>query len=248
MKYPDNVDRNIAKRALAYIAARLYNIFTLKFSKKKEVKFSDKYEGEIYRRSLKRTDINDHLLTIYRESIEVKPQVIVELGVRGGESTFVFERVAEKFNSVLISVDIENCSDISKYENWHFVKGDDIEFAEEFEKWCSERGIKPKIDILFIDTSHVYSHTKREMELWFFYLSEKAKVFFHDTNLKFLFKRKDGSLGNGWDNKRGVIKAIEEFCGKKFNENEFFKESCEEFEITHYPFCAGLTILTKKSV
>ncbi len=246
MKYSDEYDRNIFKRGLAFLYARIYNLFHP--VKKENLSFSDNSEREIYVRSLKRTDINDHLLTIYRESIEVKPSLIVELGVRGGESTFVFERVAKKFNSTLISVDIEDCSHITKYEKWFFIQSDDIEFAKRFKDWCIERNIKPEIDILFIDTSHLYRHTKEEIKYWFPYLSKKSKVIFHDTNIAFLFKRKDGSLQNGWDNKRGVIKAIEDFCEKKFDEKIEFEEECGDFKIKHYPYCSGLTILTKKSV
>ncbi len=246
MKYNDNYDRNIFKRGLAFLYARGYNLFHP--LKKEDIEFSDNFEKEIYLRSLKRTDINDHLLTIYRESIEIKPSLIVELGVRGGESTFVFERVSKKTNATLISVDIEDCSNITDYEKWFFVQSDDIEFAKRFDNWCRGKGIEPSIDILFIDTSHLYSHTKEEIEYWFPYLSDKSKVFFHDTNINFLFKRKDGSLQNGWDNKRGVIRAIEDFCEKEFNEKVEFKDECKGFEIRHIPYCSGLTILTKKSV
>ncbi len=246
MKYKDRYDRNIVKRGLAYIFARVYNLFIP--VKKEKIGFKDKMEEEVYLRSLKRTDINDHLLTLYRESLSVKPSLIVELGVRSGESTFVFERVAKRFNATLVSVDIEDCSKISNYEKWFFVQSDDIEFAKGFEVWCKERGIKPEIDILFIDTSHLYHHTKEEIEHWFPFLSDKAKVFFHDTNISFLFKRRDGSLQNGWNNFRGVIKAIEEFCEKEFNEKVEFKDECKGFEVRHIPYCSGLTILTKKSV
>ncbi len=246
MKYNDSYDRNIIKRGVAFIYARLYNLFHP--AKKENIELLDDFEREIFEKSLKRTDINDHLLTIYRESIEIKPKLIVELGVRGGESTFVFERVARKFNSILISVDIEDCSKITNYEKWFFIKKDDIQFSREFKQWCTQRGIEPSIDILFIDTSHLYSHTKEEIKSWFPFLSKKCKVIFHDTNISFLFKRKDGSLQNGWNNNRGVIRAIEEFCGKKFNEKIEFKDYCKNFEIKHYPYCSGLTILTKKSV
>ncbi len=239
-------DANLFKRLSVFVMVRIYNLF--KPVKQEKKTFEDKFEEEIYEKSLKRSDINEHLLTIYRESVETCPKLIVELGVRGGVSTFVFERVAKKCNSTLVSVDIEDCSDISDWENWHFVQKDDIEFAKEFKDWCKERNIAPEIDILFIDTSHLYQHTKDEIKHWFPYLSKNAKVIFHDTNMGFLYKRKDGSYGNGWDNKRGVIRAIEDFCEKKFNEKKEFTDKCKGFEIKHYPYCSGLTIFTKKSI
>ena len=44
----------------------------------------------------------------------------------------------------------------------------------------------------------------------------------HDTNMKRIYRRADRSLGLGWDNDRGVIRALEETLGVKFNEAEDF--------------------------
>jgi cephalosporin hydroxylase len=200
---------------------------------------------EIKKRSIKRTDISDHLVTLFVESLNIKPRLIVELGVRGGESTFVLERVAKLCGSTLVSVDLEDCSDSSSYKNWIFVQSDDIEFAKIFEVWCKEHGIQSTIDLLFIDTSHIFEHTVKEIENWFPFLAEKSKVFFHDTNLKRLFFRRDGSIGVGWNNQRGVIRAIEKYFGKGFNEKEDFTELRDGWRITHYANCNGFTILEK---
>jgi cephalosporin hydroxylase len=189
------------------------------------------------------SDIDDHLETLFIESLKVRPKLILELGVRKGESTYVFERIAKIFNSTLISVDIADCSDISTYDKWFFVKKDDIEFANNFLDWCQNRKIEPKIDILFIDTSHLYEHTKEEIAHWFPYLSDECKVFFHDTNLKEVVAKKNGSLCYEWNNERGVIRAIEEFFGKRFNENIEFTDFINGWLITHNPLSNGLTIL-----
>ena len=44
----------------------------------------------------------------------------------------------------------------------------------------------------------------------------------HDTNMKRIYRRADRSLGLGWDNDRGVIRALEETLGAKFNEEQDF--------------------------
>jgi cephalosporin hydroxylase len=175
----------------------------------------------------------------------MQPKLIVELGVRGGESTFVFERVAKLCNSKLISVDIEDCSNISSLKNWIFIRKDDIIFAKEFKKWCKDRKMNPKIDILFIDTSHLFEHTLNEIKLWFPFLSRGSKVFFHDTNLNNTYFRKNGTMDFGWDNKRGVISAIEKFLDVRFNEKEEFVAIRNNWLIKHYPYCNGFTILEK---
>jgi len=115
----------------------------------------------------KKTDISDHLETLFVESLNLESRLIVELGVGDGESTFVLERVANLWGAKLISVDIEDRADVSTFRDRIFVHEDDIAFAARFPGWCRERGIEPAIDLLFIDTSHLYDHTVSEIRDWF---------------------------------------------------------------------------------
>jgi len=200
---------------------------------------------EIKEHARKRTDISDHLVTLFVEALAVRPRLLVELGVRGGESTFVLERVARLSRAKLVSVDIEDCTKASRYPDWIFLKGDDVEIALGFEAWCRRRNIEPNVDVLFIDTSHLFEHTCREIESWFPYLSERSKVFFHDTNLKKVCFRKDGSIALAWDNQRGVVAAIEKVLGKSFNEERDFVDVVDGWIIKHYAYCSGFTILEK---
>ncbi|MEE9910728.1 MAG: class I SAM-dependent methyltransferase [Deltaproteobacteria bacterium] len=192
-----------------------------------------------------KTDISDHLETMFCEALGVCPELIVELGVREGESTFVFERVAKLCGSTLISVDIDDCRKVFSDRKSFFVKTDDIAFAKEFETWCKERHIRPQIDVLFIDTSHLYDHTCQEISCWFPFLSRGSKVIFHDTNITDVYYRKDGSKCDGWDNERGVIRAIEEHLHQSYDEHQDFVRIDAGFLIRHYAHCAGLTILEK---
>ncbi|MGQ9810915.1 MAG: class I SAM-dependent methyltransferase [bacterium] len=175
----------------------------------------------------------------------MKPKLIVELGVRGGDSTFVLSRVARLCGSRLISVDLQDCSQVCSDRHWIFVQAEDIEFAKQFQEWCKTRGIEPKIDVLFIDTSHLFEHTVKEIEHYFPFLSEKAKVFFHDTNLRHFSFRADGSMCVGWDNKRGVIRALENYFEKSFNEKVNFMDIAKGWWIKHYANCNGFTILER---
>lgn len=201
--------------------------------------------NEIREIAQQRTATNEHIVTLFVESLLRQPKLIVELGVARGGSTCVLERVARLTEATLVSVDIEDCSKASSYEGWIFLQKDDIEFAREFPAWCQENRIEPLIDILLIDTSHYYEHTLQEIEHYFPLLSEKAKVFFHDTNIEYFFFRRDGSMGLGWDNERGVIRAIEDFFQKSFNEKEPFIDIIDGWLIKHDPYCCGFTILEK---
>lgn len=192
------------------------------------------------------SDISDHLIPLLTRSVIRKPKLIVELGVRGGESTFVLARAARFWDAVLVSVDLEDCSQVSTYRKWYFIRQDDLAFAEEFPQWCATLGIKPQIDILLIDSSHLFDHTLEEIRYYFPLLAEAATVFFHDTNLKETVVRRDGTTDLGWDNQRGVIQALEEYFGRRFHENQPFEAFHYPFLITHYPYCFGLTILEKR--
>jgi predicted O-methyltransferase YrrM len=216
-----------------------------------------KYNHRFYDTSLskalkghfRKSDISDHLGSIFFFALGAKPKLIVELGTRGGESTRSLLAAAFLSKAVLLSIDIADCEniDLPFRENWYFVKSDDIEFGNShFVDWCQHRHIEPIIDVLFIDTTHEYEHTKNEIEIWIRYLSEEGVMIFHDTNMgKGIYSRTDGSIDIGWDNERGVIRAIEKFIGRHYDENSFFYDFKNDFLILHYPYCNGLTILKR---
>jgi len=200
---------------------------------------------EVVERGLLDTDISDHLVSLFTEAVAARPKLIVELGVRGGESTFVLERAAALFDAHIVSVDIEDCQKVSAYPRWTFVKQDDIAFARRFEAFCREKGFFPTIDLLFIDTSHLYNHTVQEIKQWFPFLSDKATVIFHDTNMKEVFFRKNGAIRFGWKNDRGVIRAVEEYLGASFNEDKDFVDYRKGWLIKHVAHSSGFTVLER---
>lgn len=200
---------------------------------------------EIIAHGARRTDFSDHLVPIFTEGMSCRPSLIVELGTRGGESTFVFERVARLCGAVLLSVDIEDCLQASAYPAWNFVKSDDVAFAGQFKAWCRKKRIQPAIDLLFIDTSHLYEHTCEEIKAWLPHVALAGKVIFHDTNMQYFYRRADGSLDIGWDNQRGVIRALEEHFGCRWDETRPFVDARGGWLIRHWPNCSGLTILDR---
>lgn len=196
------------------------------------------------------SDIRDHLSTIYYHALEVMPQLIVELGTRGGESTRVLLAVAERSNGQVLSVDVEDCRGLAAGlgRRWNFVQDDDISFGRaRFASWCTERSLAPQIDVLFVDTSHLYEHTTAELLTWMPLVAPHGVAIFHDTNMRpDLFVHMDGSVSPGsWDNDRGVIRAIEEFLAVKYDETRLFVDCRDGFLIKHYPYCNGLTVLRK---
>lgn len=248
LKQPRLVILYLREKPLHWTTALYNGLLDLLAGRKGVAQTEPVWLDEVRTRSRARTDISDHLVTLFAEALSVKPRLIVELGVRGGESTYVLERVARFFQSQLVSVDLEDCSRVSTYENWHFVRGDDVAFAGEFSEWCSTRRIHPQIDLLFIDTSHLFGHTLNEIRAWLPLVSGRAKVFFHDTNLKKIYFRQDGSMGIGWRNQRGVIRAIEKYLNRNFDEKKSFIDFSQGWIVRHSPYCGGFTVLEKSGV
>ena len=234
--------------SLLNFAVRIHNRAYLLFrSNRKQAPASNELKEIEDRAARFPSDISDHLSTIFSETVVLRPRLIVEIGVRGGESRFAFEKAARLSGAFLVSVDLDDCSaSCTASPGWHFVKADDVHFARDFGDWCGKRGFAPKIDVLFIDTSHLYEHTVEEVKAWFPYLSPTCKVIFHDTNLRNFNRRSDGTILRGWDNQRGVIRAIEEYLGATLNERADFVTIINEWIVRHWAHCNGLTILERR--
>jgi len=198
------------------------------------------------------SDISDHLSTLFYHALEGSPKLIVELGTRGGESTRILSAAAEIANAQVLSVDINDCSNLNMPypHRWHFVRQNDVAFGRKgFVAWCRQHALEPRADAIFIDTSHFYEHTKDEIAVWMDHLSNTGVMIFHDTNTgRGLYGRCDGTIDLGWDNQRGVIRAIEEFLGRRYEEKSFFVDAVKGFLIRHYPNSNGLTVLKRMPV
>ncbi len=194
--------------------------------------------------------IGDHICTIFADAIIQKPSLIVELGTRGGESTRALLSAASYSKATVLSIDLSEKPKIDLPPNlhrlWKFVQSDDIDFAQNhFNDWCQSHDLEPIIDFLFIDSSHIYEHTSREMDTWFEYLSKEAVVVFHDTNMAEEYRRMNNTIGRGWNNNRGVIKAIEAYFGKSFDGSKVFVDIEKNWLIRSYPYSSGLTLLKR---
>lgn len=200
---------------------------------------------------VRKNDIYDHLNSLYWHAMEARPEYLVELGTRGGESTKVLLCAARDLDVKMLSVDINDCGGIEVDDKgrWTFIQSDDVEFGQRgFQEWCHENNLSSKAGFVFIDTSHLYDHTRAEIDVWVKNLALGGTMVFHDTNMGNVYARLDGSLGYGWDNNRGVIRAIEDLLGRRYDENAFFVDYAAGFLIRHYPNCSGMTVIKKMAV
>lgn len=197
------------------------------------------------------SDISDHVPTLFFETVAARPKLVVELGTRGGESTRALLAGALRSGAKMLSVDIDPCGDPPGLPDdaravWTFLQHDDVSFGrEKFVPWCRDQGLAPMIDVLFIDTSHLYEHTKDELAVWLPHVAPQGVVLFHDTAMSAAYLRNDGSIGFGWENERGVIRAIEEYVGRRYDENRYFVDIADGWLVRHDPKSSGFTVMQR---
>ena len=133
---------------------------------------------QMYEKACQETlsDIYKHLPRLYELAASKLFPEILELGVRGGNSTMAFLKAIQDRGGKLTSVDIEDMGypihDYYPQKNWEFIKTDDNQYHELLQE---------KYDVIFIDTSHQYDHTYRELVLYAPHLREDGFIIMHDT-------------------------------------------------------------------
>ena len=128
------------------------------------------------------TDIHQHLVTLHGLVTGINAKTVIELGVNTAESTVALLEAVAATDGILTSVDIQDLPQtrpmLEGYGltgRWQFHMMDDIKFG--LEVWP-----KGKLaDLIFVDTSHQYAQTKREIEVFEPILRPGGIMVFHDT-------------------------------------------------------------------
>ena len=122
------------------------------------------------------SDIYEHLPVFVDMVKQVNAKKVIELGTRTGVSTIAWLYALEQTGGHLWSVDIDTKPAIGDYPHWTFIQGDD-----ESDVVLSQ--LPEKVDILFLDTSHHYEHTLRELRLYKAQVRSGGIIVCHDTEL-----------------------------------------------------------------
>jgi predicted O-methyltransferase YrrM len=141
--------------------------------------------NDLYEYAVSHRDMVPHLTALRSYAKEV--DTIIEMGTRGGVSTWAMLDGLPR-NGRLWSIDITPCEVPGRVymdPRWTFVLGDDTDPFIQSQ-------VPSSADLVFIDTSHEYEHTKVELE-WALSLGPK-RILCHDAE---------------WD---GVARAVNEFC------------------------------------
>lgn len=174
------------------------------------------------------SDVFEHVETLYNLAKECS--YITEMGVRNVVSTWAFVlRDPEK----LVGIDIhtnENVAEAKKlYPKWQFIQADTTKIEIE------------NTDLLFIDTLHIYSQLKKELNLHAGNVNKY--IVLHDTitygHLDEPTSWQTAEIMENYliENKTGLISAV----------NEFIKNNAEWFIFKEYNNNNGLMILKRKN-
>lgn len=148
------------------------------------------------------SDIQGHLPTLH-EAVAARPGArVLELGVRWGTSTACLLAAAEEVDGHVWSVDIAQPAVPDWWAGtgrWTLTVGDDLDPAV--------AAAQPaEVDVLFLDTSHVYEHTLAELAEYVPRVVPGGAVLCHDTELK----RPDAAPADGPP--FPVARALDEYC------------------------------------
>lgn len=135
----------------------------------------------VLNQAFKSNDINEYVLTLFNQVIQNDAKVVIELGA--GQSTFAFTAGVNVTKGKFYSIDMGGKEATLRFcPNWEgildkegrleFIQGDDMEIVKTWDK---------EADILFIDTSHTYEHTKAELEAWPKFVKVGGQLIMHDT-------------------------------------------------------------------
>jgi predicted O-methyltransferase YrrM len=143
------------------------------------------------------SDIYEHLSTFVDLVVARNAQHVIELGTRTGVSTIAWLEGLRQTGGRLTSVDIDERPDIGDYDHWTFVRGSDLD--------PSVLARLDDADLIFVDTSHAYDQTVRELNVYVHLVRRPGLIVLHDTELKHPF-------GVPWFPAYPVKTAVDEFC------------------------------------
>lgn len=111
-----------------------------------------------------------------KEIEHLKNPVILEFGVSEGRSTEFFLEICKKNNGKLISIDIDDYSNLFKDPNWTFVHSRDDNFE------LLDKLLPKNIDVIFLDSLHESKHVEKIFMHYFDYLKIGGHFYIDDIS------------------------------------------------------------------
>jgi hypothetical protein len=195
----------------------------------------DAYRNVLAYSNTYQSDISNHVPAIFCHCLSINPEVIVEAGIRWGDGSTVALRAAKEVSDAyLIGIDVNDCAQFYKdMSNACFLHMNDLDLPAHFQNM---QLTKKSIDFAFIDTTHLYDHTMKELVLFQSMLSEHGILAFHDTN-------------PAPADPHGVRDALIDYFNLTIDVNKYHVQIIEKdnycWKFVHYPFCNGMSIIQR---
>jgi Methyltransferase domain len=139
------------------------------------------FHDEYTERLAEWSDVQYCLPWMHEIALRYPAPMVLELGVRSGNSTSAFLAAVEKAGGGHVwSMDTEPpqvpFAGWLRSGQWTFLQGDDMAAGAPFDPFM--------FDVLFIDTSHFYEHTLAELRKFVPFVKPGGTVLLHDTLLE----------------------------------------------------------------
>ena len=139
---------------------------------------------------------------------------ILELGVQRGTSTNIFLKICENNDGYLTSVDIDDCSNVTRNTRWKFIHSRDDDFSVIKDK------INKKIDVIYIDTLHEADHVEKIIYGYYDLLKSGGYIFIDDiSHLPYLSGEPRNNFYCEINNKETFDRIIDIYASNKKNFN-----------------------------
>lgn len=190
------------------------------------------------------SDINEHLPTLYKYTLEPSVNRVTECGVRGAVSSYAFAAglltKTDKSNIHLYQSDLDTNHNVVQFGQECAAEGVPVTFYQQSDLECP---MEPT-DLLFIDTWHIYGHLKRELNRWHPVVSNY--IILHDTTVDAVYGE---TVRIGWNAEQQSQSSgipVNEITKGLWPAVEEFLAAHPEWTLEHrYTNNNGLTILRR---
>ncbi len=179
--------------------------------------------------------MNDHNYKLnsflYNKIKDINNIKILEFGVRKGISTKLFVDLAEKNNGEVISVDIDDHSNLLNSDKWKFIHSRDDNFNK------IKKEITAKLDVILLDSFHEAEHVSNIIYNYYSHLKEGGYFFIDDISWTPYLK--NNYRDNFWceiNNKETFNKIV-----------EIYSSNLKNFDLEFTFVSSGFAVLKKKT-
>lgn len=176
----------------------------------------------------------DQLLSL-RDATLAKPNgTFLELGTWRGQATKAMLNGLHGGDGLLVSVDIEDCSDAGGGENWQFVQSDSKDANAIV---AAAPKLNEGIDLVYVDGMHTVAQVYAEIMAWFPKVRQGGQIVFDDVDpVPYMYgHRKDSAR------KEMVNRALRQLI------SEMFYSNLDSLRMELKMGSTGLAIWTKTS-